>query len=73
MKKTKMNLLEEAEKNASLAHDILRVHEKQWEAMWQAAPNPFVAFVEHQKRKPHRVALINTWLEAKNTYDKLRD
>ena len=73
MKKTKMNLLEEAEKNASLTQEMLRFHEKQWEEMWQAAPNPFVAFVEHQKRKPHRVALINAWLEAKNTYNKLRD
>jgi len=73
MKKTKRDLLEEAEKNASLAHDILRVHEKQWEEMWQSAANPFVAFVEYQKNKPQRVALINAWLQAKDAYNKLRD
>lgn len=73
MKKTKRDLLEEAEKNAHLAYDILRVHEKQWDEMWQAAANPFVAFVEYQKHKPQRVALINAWLQAKDTYNKLRD
>jgi len=73
VKKTKINLLEEAEKSASLAQEILRVHEKQWEATWQSAVNPFEAYKEHQKQKPQRVALINAWLEAKDTYNKLRD
>lgn len=73
MKKTKRNLLEEAEKNLSLAHDTLRVHEKQWEEIWRSAINPFEAYKEHQKQKPRRVALINAWLEAKDTYNKLRD
>jgi hypothetical protein len=73
MRKTKRNLLEEAEKNVSLAYDILRVHEKQWEEMWQSAANPFAAYEEHKKQKPHRVALINALLEAKDTYNKLRE
>lgn len=73
MKKTKMNLLEEAEKNASLTQEILRVHEKQLDEMWRSAVNPFEAYKEYQKQKPHRVALINAWLEAKDTYNKLRD
>jgi hypothetical protein len=68
-----MNLLEEAEKNLSLAYDILRVHEKQWEDMWNSAPNPFAAYEEHKKQTPHRVALLSAWLEAKDTYNKLRD
>ena len=73
MKKTKRNLLEEAEKNVSLTYDILRVHEKQWELMWQSAANPFIAYEEHKKQKPYRVTLINAWLQAKDTYNKLRD
>jgi hypothetical protein len=73
MKKTKRNLLEEAEKNLSLAYDILRVHEKQWQAMWDLAANPFEAYEEYKKQKPYRVALINAWLEAKDTYNELRD
>jgi hypothetical protein len=73
VKKTKINLLEEAEKSASLAQEILRVHEKQWEESWQSAANPFEAYKEYQKQTPHRVALINAWLKAKDTYSKLRD
>lgn len=73
MKKTKRDLLEEAEKNAHLAYDILRVHEKQWQAEWDSAANPFIAYEEHKKLTERRTELINAWLEAKDTYNKLRD
>jgi hypothetical protein len=41
--------------------------------MWDLAANPFEAYEEYKKQTPYRVALINAWLEAKDTYNELRD
>lgn len=73
MKKSKRALLDEAEKALSDAYRLMRIHEKIWEEQWAAAANPFIAFEEHKKNTPQRVALVSAWLKAKDTYNNLRD
>ena len=73
MKKTKKALLEEAEKALSDAYRLLRIHEDIWDQQWAAAPSPFIALKEHKKNTPQRVVLVNAWLQARDTYNNLRD
>ena len=73
MKKSRHELKEEAEKKLSEAYNLLRVHEKIWQEQWEAAANPFVAIKEHRENTPQRVVLVNAWLQARDTYNKLRD
>lgn len=50
----------------------LRVQELEWQAKWDAAPNPFVAWQEYiADREVHREA-YRPWLEAKAKVEQLK-
>ena len=64
---TKKQQIEMAQLQYDEAAKLLRAHEKNWRADWDAAENPFVAIAEHTSKKARatRMSIIQPWLDAR--------
>lgn len=58
---------------AELEHQsrVLKANEGLWQETWNAAKNPFEAWVQYKKDAPKRRPIVSAYLAARDHYDSL--
>ena len=72
-KPSKKEIREKAEQEYRYWLAMLQAHQSLWNAKWESALNPFVAWEQYKADRPARQKIMGPYLEAKEKHFAVRD
>lgn len=72
-KPSKKEIREKAEQEYRYWLAMMQAHQHLWNAKWESAPNPFVAWQQYKADRPTRQKIMGPYLAAKEAHFAVRD
>ena len=70
---SKKEIREKAEQEYRYWLAMLQAHQHLWNAKWESAPNPFVAWQQYKADRPVRQKILGPYLKAKDLQLSVRE